>query len=77
MVILTYILLFLLTGGLVVTITARLHAPLNFVVDAVVGVILLSVAFKFLGAGPAFGLLIWLAGLVGGLYALRTVLRKG
>ncbi|WP_179395609.1 hypothetical protein [Lacticaseibacillus absianus] len=77
MLILSYLLLFLLVAGLMIVVTARLHAPLNLTIDAVAAVIILATALKLFGVGLlTLSLLVWMIALVAGLYALRNYLRQ-
>ncbi|MFD1393626.1 hypothetical protein ACFQ3L_08625 [Lacticaseibacillus jixianensis] len=70
------ILIFLITGGLIATTTARLNRPLNFGVTGLVFIVLATLAFKLYGLGW-FSVLyvLWMAGVFGGLFWLRGYLR--
>lgn len=69
-------LIFLITGGLVATTTARLHQPINFIVTGLVILTLATLATKIYGWGwfSVFYIL-WMIGIVAGLLMLRAYLR--
>lgn len=70
------ILIYLITGGLFITITARLRAPLNLVVAAIVWLLLIGVSTALNGFGAfTVCLALWCVIMVGGLYGLREYLR--
>ncbi|WP_390404773.1 hypothetical protein [Lacticaseibacillus jixiensis] len=71
------ILIFLITGGLLVTVTARIPNPLN-VVCGVVCAIVLTIIAHALFAGSVFVILyaVWMFAIIIGLFALRWWLHQ-
>ncbi len=72
------ILIYLIVAILLAFIIARLNHPLNLIIAAVIVLFIAVTAFKLFGASLfAFGLFIWMAFIIGGLYVLRNLVRSG
>lgn len=70
-------LIYLISAGLLLITTARLHQPLNLVVAGCLWVILFGLSLKFWRLG-GFTLLygLWMLAMIGGLYGLRYYFRQ-
>ncbi|MFD1484333.1 hypothetical protein ACFQ5J_03690 [Lacticaseibacillus baoqingensis] len=77
LIVLIDLLIFLITGGLLITIIARIPRPLNIVAVAIVGLILVLIAGKFFTWHSAFMILylLWVILVIVGLFGLRYYLR--
>ncbi|WP_461213206.1 hypothetical protein [Lacticaseibacillus sp. GG6-2] len=72
------ILIFLITGGLLITIIARIPTPLNIVCGVVVGIVLAIIAGALFSWTSVFLILyiLWMLLIVGGLFGFRAWLRS-
>ena len=71
------ILIFLITGGLLITIIARIPTPLNIICGAVVGIALAVIAGALFTWTSVFLIfyILWMLFIVGGLFGFRAWLR--
>ncbi|WP_225047544.1 hypothetical protein [Lacticaseibacillus kribbianus] len=71
------LLLFILSGGLTVMTTAKLHAPWRYIVAALCILVVAGASAKFFGTGAlTVGLAAWMLALAVALNALRYFLRE-
>ncbi|MCI1985614.1 MAG: hypothetical protein LKJ69_02405 [Lactobacillus sp.] len=72
------LLIFLITGGLLITIIARIPRPLNVIAVVIVSLCLLLIAGKLFTWSSGFMILylFWIILTTGGLFGLRYYLRR-
>lgn len=78
MTLLSDLLIFLITAGLMLTIIARLRPPLNLIIALATAVILIGVSAKLNGllSGFTLSFILWLAVIIGGLWWYQRWLRN-
>lgn len=71
------ILIFLITGGLLVTVVARIPNPLNLVCGILCAIVLTAIAHAlFAGSGFVILYALWMFAIIIGLFALRWWLHQ-
>lgn len=71
------ILIFLIVGGLLFTVTTALHQPLNLIVAAIVSLIVAVISFVlFSWSWFLLLLVLWMVLVVLGLYGMRGYVRR-
>lgn len=71
------ILIFLIVGGLLLTVTTALHQPLNLVVAGIVSLVMAGITFVlFSWSWFLLLLVLWMVLVVLGLYGMRGYIRR-
>ncbi|KRM88269.1 hypothetical protein [Lacticaseibacillus thailandensis] len=71
------ILIFLIVGGLLFTVTTALHEPLNLIVAVIIGCVIAAITLVLFSWSWFLLLLaLWMVLIVGGLYGLRGYMHR-